>query len=65
MQHKEAAMHPLPLVTLILGLFLACVLSLAGLIVADWLVEHRLDLPKRDSLQLNVESLIRELTAYT
>lgn len=58
-------MHPLPFVTLVIGLFLACVLSLTGLIVADWLVERRLNPPKRDALQLNVESLIRELTAYT
>jgi hypothetical protein len=57
-------MHPLPLVTLIIGLFLACVLSLAGLIIADWLVEHRLN-PKPDALQLNFESLIGELTAFT
>jgi hypothetical protein len=57
-------MQPLPLVTLIIGLFLACVLSLAGLVIADWLVERRLN-PKPDALQLNFESLIRELTAFT
>jgi hypothetical protein len=65
MQHKEVAMNPLPFVTLVIGLFLACVLGLAALIVADWLVEHRLNPSRRDTLQLNVESLIRELTAYT
>lgn len=59
-------MHPLPFVTLVIGLFLACVLSLTALIVADWLVEHRLNpSSRRDTLQLSVESLIGELTAYT
>jgi hypothetical protein len=58
-------MHPLPFVTLVIGLFLTCVLSLTALIVADWLVEHRLDPTRRDGLQLNFESLIVELTAYT
>jgi hypothetical protein len=58
-------MHPLPFVTLVIGLFLVCVLSLTALIVADWLVEHRLDPTRRDGLQLNFESLIVELTAYT
>lgn len=57
-------MNPLPFVTLVIGLFLACVLGLSALIVADWLVERRFNPPKRDTLQLSVESLIRELTAY-
>ena len=57
-------MHPLPIVGLILGLFLLCSFGLAVLILTDWLLEHRLSLPKHDSLQLNLESLISELTIY-
>jgi len=56
-------MHPLPLVTLIIGLFLVSALTLTGLIVADRLAERRLSPPKRDTLQLSLESLIQELTA--
>jgi hypothetical protein len=57
-------MHPLPLVGLIIGLFLACAGGLTALIVADWLAERRLNPPAREPLQLNLESLIQELTAY-
>jgi len=57
-------MHPLPIVSLILGLFLFCSFTLAGLIFADWLAEYRLSAPKHDALQLNLDSLIRELTIY-
>jgi hypothetical protein len=56
-------MHPLPLVVLIIGLFVACAVVLAGLIVADHLAERRLNPPQRDPLQLSLESLIQELTA--
>jgi len=57
-------MHPLPLVTLILGLFLVSALVLTGLIVADRLAERRLNPPKqRDQLQLSLDLLIQELTA--
>jgi hypothetical protein len=56
-------MHPLPLVLLIIGLFLASALALTGLIVADRLAERRLNPPKRDQLQISMESLIQELTA--
>ena len=42
-------MHPLPLVLLIIGLFLASALALTGLIVADRLAERRLNPPKRDA----------------
>jgi len=64
MQHKEAAMHPLPIVGLVIGLFLLCSLLLTILILKDWLAEHELNLPKHDALQLNLESLIGELTIY-
>jgi hypothetical protein len=64
MQHKEAAMHPLPIVGLVIGLFLLCALTLTALILGDWLAERRLRLPKQDALQLNLESLIGELTVY-
>ena len=57
-------MHPLPLVTLIIGLFLLCAFALLGFIVADRLAERRLKSPKQDTLQLNLDSLIRELTIY-
>lgn len=57
-------MHPLPLVGLIIGLFLVCTLGLTALIVADWLAERRLNPPRREPLQLSLESLIQELTAY-
>jgi len=57
-------MHPLPIVSFIIAAFLLCFFSLVGLIFADWLVELRLSLPKQDSLQLNLESLIGELTIY-
>jgi hypothetical protein len=56
-------MHPLPLVTLIIGLFVVCALALTGLIWADWRAERRLNPPQRDHLQLSLESLIQELTA--
>lgn len=57
-------MHPLPLVTLIIGLFLLCSITLAGLIAADHVVERRLKPARQDALQLNLDSLIRELTIY-
>lgn len=57
-------MHPLPLVSLILGLFIVSSLVLIGLIWADWLAERRLKpSPKQDHLQLNLDLLIQELTA--
>ena len=58
-------MLPLPLVSLILGLFLLSALVLAGLIVLDNLAERR-GAPKlhEHSRQLNLDSLIQELTAY-
>jgi hypothetical protein len=56
-------MHPLPLVLLILGLFLASALALLGLIVSDSLAERRRTPPQRDHLHLTLESLIQELTA--
>lgn len=57
-------MHPLPIVGLIIGLFLLCALTLTALILGDWLAGRRLRLPKQDALQLNLESLIGELTVY-
>ena len=57
-------MHPLPIVGLILGLFVLCSFTLTGLIFADWLAEYRLSTPKHDALQLNLDSLIHELTIY-
>ena len=56
-------MHPLPIVSLILGLFVLCSLTLTTLVVTDWLAERRLN-PKHDALQLSLESLIGELTIY-
>ena len=57
-------MHPLPIVGLVIGLFLLCALTLTVLILGDWLAERRLRTPKQDALQLNLESLIGELTVY-
>ena len=57
-------MHPLPIVGLVIGLFLLCSLTLSVLIFKDWLVERRLSAPKHDALQLNLDSLISELTIY-
>ena len=57
-------MHPLPLVSLILGLFVLSALALTGLIVADKVAEYRRHPQQpRDHLQLSLESLIQELTA--
>ncbi len=56
-------MHPLPIVSLILGLFVLCSFTLTALVVTDWLAERRLN-PKQDALQLSLESLIGELTIY-
>ncbi|MDR3418548.1 MAG: hypothetical protein P4L83_20450 [Nevskia sp.] len=59
-------MFPLPIVSLIVGLFVVCAVTLAGLLFADWLAERRLNPPKKHKplrLQLNLDSLIRELTA--
>ena len=57
-------MHPLPIVSFIIAAFLLCSFSLVALIFTDWVVERRLSLPKQDALQLNLESLIGELTIY-
>ena len=57
-------MHPLPIVGLVIGLFLLCSLLLTVLIFTDWLAERRLNAPKQDALQLNLDSLISELTIY-
>jgi len=56
-------MHPLPIVSLIIGLFVLCSFTLTALVLKDWLAERRLN-PKHDSLQLSLESLIGELTIY-
>lgn len=56
-------MHPLPLVSLIIGLFTVTSLALTGLIWSDWLAERRLNPPKQDQLQLDMDLLIQELTA--
>lgn len=56
-------MHPLPIVLLIIGLFLASALALLGLIVADQIAERRRRSPQQDELGLSFESLIQELTA--
>lgn len=56
-------MHPLPIVLLIIGLFLASALALAGLILADRVAERRRRAPRQDELGLSLESLIQELTA--
>ena len=56
-------MHPLALVSLIIGLFVLSALALAGLIVADRLAEYRRRPQQRDQLQLSLESLIEELNA--
>jgi hypothetical protein len=56
-------MHPLPLVSLIIGLFVLSALALAGLIASDRLAERRRNPPQRDQLQLSFESLIEELTS--
>ncbi len=57
-------MHPLPIVGLVIGLFLVCSLLLTVLIFTDWLAERRLNSPRHDALQLNLDSLISELTIY-
>jgi hypothetical protein len=57
-------MHPLPIVSFILGSFLFCACALVGLIVVDRLVERRLNQPLSEPLQLSLESLIGELTVY-
>ncbi|MDB5988510.1 MAG: hypothetical protein JWR16_3563 [Nevskia sp.] len=64
-QLLQAFPQPLAFVVLILGLFTVCFIALAGLIIADRLVERRAArLTRGHSLQLSFESLIDELTAY-
>lgn len=61
---KEAAMHPLALVILVIAVSALSSLSLAGLILSDWLAERRRRPQPQDALQLELQSLIDELTAY-
>lgn len=58
-------MHPLALISLIIGVFTLSVLSLAGLALKDWLDERRARLsPPHESLQLELQPLIDELTSF-
>jgi hypothetical protein len=55
----------LPFVELVAGLLFGSVLVLAGLIVGDALIQRRLENPFRNnSLQLDVEALIKDLTSF-
>jgi hypothetical protein len=55
-------MHPLALVSLVIGVFLLSSLSLAGLILWDWLAERRQRTPY-EPFQLELQTLIDELTS--
>ncbi len=58
-------MHPLPIVSLIhWSVSVLFVYADPGKSLADWLAEYRLSTPKHDALQLNLDSLIHELTIY-
>lgn len=58
-------MHPLALISLIIGVFTLSVLSLAALALKDWLDERRArEASPHESLQLELQPLIDELTSF-
>lgn len=58
-------MHPLALIGLIIGVFTLSGLSLAALVVKDWLDERGArESSRHEPLQLELQSLIDELTSF-